>query len=103
MSKPIVADEPIYHYYGSTLYNWACGKTRAEVLKSLGIACGDSILKQAVKSQHGGLYAYTVRVLLPQSAPYEINYFRPVLKPELLEEAQECLIVNRKGHCVPTD
>lgn len=87
-----------HHYYGTTAFSWATGETRAEVLAKLARVAGSDIIKRNVKSS-GGLYAWTVRVNLPQTAGYEIDSYRPVGVPT--EKPQSFRIVNTKGYVIP--
>jgi hypothetical protein len=109
---PVTPNEQQHHYYGSSVYNWATGPTRAAVLEALARSAGDRIIKAAAKSEDRGLFAETHRVELPESATYTITSFRPgfitrngepTKEPVPRGAYQEHRIVNMKGHCIALD
>lgn len=97
--KAAAADATTTHYYGSTMFNWACAQTRAEVLAKLARATGAGTIKANLP--HGGLYAWTCEVPLPQTAPYRIDRYAPDGVPYV--NVREYNIINIKGHCTPID
>ena len=88
-----------HHYFGSTAFNWATGKTRKEVLQKLAKAAPSTAIKAQAKED--GLYAWTVRVDLPESADYAIEYYQPQGVP--MGNAQEFGIMTVKGYSMPID
>lgn len=85
------------HYFGTTAFTWAVAQTREEVIAALARDAGKGIIAAQVKA-NGGLYCWTVRVDLPQSANYEISYYKPVGVP--LADAVAFNIISAKGKAV---
>lgn len=73
-NQPVVAQG--HHFYGTSAYNWATGSSRQEVIDKLAREAGTDAIKRNVKAT-GGLYCWTCRVELPQSAHYQISFFQP--------------------------
>jgi hypothetical protein len=99
MTTTTQATDKGFHYFGSTAFNWATGTTRAEVLEKLAKSCGSTILKKAIKQ--GGLYAWTIRVMVPQESHYDICYFQPVGVE--CEASQEYNIMSATGAALPIE
>ena len=84
-----------FHFFGSTPFDWATGATRQEVIDKLAKAGSYNLTAEKVKKS-GGLYAFTVKVLVAESTDYQISYYMP--------QGVECVdkvevnIVNKKGH-----
>ena len=64
------------HYYASTAFNWAVAQTRKEAIESVARMAGADIIKINVKN-HGGLYVWSCRVLMPESTHYSIHAYAP--------------------------
>lgn len=88
-----------YHYFGSTAFGWTVGATRAEVLKRLGRMAGAARVKDNVR-RHGGLYAWTVRVLAP--IDYDVRDCARRVVPGT-EAAAEFRIQDTRGRALPLD
>lgn len=86
---------PEFHFYGSTSFDWATGATRQEVIEKLAKAGSWNLTAAKVKAS-GPMYAFTVKVLVPQDTSYGIAYYMP--------QGVECVdkvevnILNKKGH-----
>lgn len=91
---------PDFHYFGSTAFHWATDKTRAEVLTKLARMAGANIVKANTKNL-GGLYAWTVRVNVPEESDYDIAGYAPRGVPT--EAPAHYRIVNTRGHVVPCE
>lgn len=101
--------ETSHHYFASTAFNWSVAPTREEAIAKVARAAGASVIKSAVafakagksnRDDAAGLYCYSVRVEVPQSAHYSINNYAPVGVP--LSQAQHCDIVAVSGKHVLT-
>ena len=94
--------EQSHHYYATTAHGWGVGPTRqAAIAKAASQSDGDTI-KRLVR-QDGGMYVWTCRVDLPESARYSISYYKPETQkengePVPLSHAREYLLMNTKGH-----
>lgn len=84
-----------FHYYGTTAFDWAVGKSEDEVIKKLARWAGAKTIKLN-KSKNGGLFAQVCKVELPQAAHYSINQYLPefIQKEDGVNEL-------RKGERVP--
>lgn len=65
-----------HHYYASSAFGWAAAPTRREAVAAVARDAGSAIVRRQVKA-HGGLYVWSCRVELPQSATYTINEYAP--------------------------
>lgn len=72
-----------YHYYATTGFAWGVGATREE---AIGVAARFSGFDR--KRLMKVFNVYSVRVELPQDAPYAIEYFTPKDVP--LSEKEQC-------------
>lgn len=75
-ATPLKADNTTQHFYASTPYTWAVRQTRQEAIDAVAGDIGKATIEGAVK-RDGGLWCWTCRVPLPQSAPYEILNYKP--------------------------
>lgn len=84
-----------FHFFGSTPFDWATGATRQEVIEKLAKASSYNLTADKVK-RSGGVNAFTVKVLAPKDADYEISFYMP-RGVECVDKV-EVNIVNKKGH-----
>lgn len=80
--------EQQHHFFASTAFNWAVAPTRREAVEKVARAAGAAIIKGNVKA-HGGLYVWTCRVDVPQSARYTIANYAPEYLVPPGEDADE--------------
>lgn len=89
-----------YHYYVTTCMDWATAPTRREAIAKVAKRAGADIIRRNIK-EFGGMYVWSVKVLLPGAAEYAINFYQPVDVP--MEDAKEYRITSEKGYVVPMD
>jgi hypothetical protein len=88
------------HYYASTCMNWGTAPTRREAIAKVAKAAGAEMIRRQVK-ECGGMYVWSVKVLLPADADYKIEFYAPVNVP--MKASEEYRIVDVKGSIVPMD
>ena len=88
------------HYYAATCMSWATAPTRHEAIEKVAKAAGKDTIRRQLK-ECGGMYVWTVKVLLPPAANYSINFYQPVNVP--MGEVKEYRITDSKGHIAPLD
>lgn len=100
-----------HHYYASTAFDWAVADTRAEAIARVAKSAGSDGIKRQVKA-NGGLYVWSCRVELPQSATYTITSYAPdriIVDGKETEDkvpigdAKSYRIQNTKGHVAVED
>lgn len=91
--------EPATHYFGTSCYNWAKGKSVEDVLVKLGSMIGPGIMKTLKQKNSEGFYVWVCKVNAPQSTQYPLNFYQPQ-DVEVLE-SWEFNMMNAKGHVLP--
>lgn len=89
---------PVHHFYACTATDWAVAPTREQAIAKVAAAAGAARIKRHV-ANNGGLYCWSVRVDLAQSAHYDIEEYKPVGVP--LAASQECRITSARGKTAP--
>ena len=91
--KKTVVAEQAYHYYATTGFAWGVGPTREDAIRVAADFSGFD-RKRLVKAFN----VYSVRVELPQDAPYAIEYYTPKDVP--LSDKEQCDYVIKAGRVV---
>jgi hypothetical protein len=89
--------EPV-HYFASSAFHWATGKSRASALAKLARDTGSTTLKTFTGS---GLPVWTCCVLAPLNAEYGIRDYAPYGVE--VERAQSFRLHTVKGYVTPVD
>lgn len=76
MNTKTTKPEQQHHYFASTALAWGTGPTRAAAIERAARGSGSDAIKRNVKA-NGGLYVWSTRVELPESATYDINNYAP--------------------------
>lgn len=99
-----------FHYYATTAFGWSVAATREEAIAGCARYAGNDLIKR--NALIGGLYCWSCRVGLPQSAHYTISEYMPrrvTVDGKVTEEVVPLSrivtvrIQNMKGHVIIED